>query len=273
MVDLHSHILPGLDDGAASTDASVEMALGAAAEGTRAMVATPHVSLNYDFDLATIGPRTGELNAALAARGIALAVLPGAEIALTRLPELRDDALEGLCLGAGRYVLVESPYGRGETLIEEALFGLQVRGYKPVLAHPERCPLFQANIDRLHRLTERGVVCSITSGSLAGRFGSTVRRFTLRLFREGLVHNVASDAHDAVRRPPALLDGFEAAARELPGIEEQADWYTRIAPEAIIAGESLPAQPRPPPSGSRWRWLPDRVRPLGARRATGGLKR
>lgn len=274
MVDLHSHILPGIDDGASGNEASIEIARVAAAAGTRAMVATPHVSVRYDFDLATIGARTGELNAALATRGIPLAVLPGAEIALTRLPELSDEALGELCLGAGRYVLVESPFTRGETLIEEALFGLQVRGYKPVLAHPERSPLFRANIDRLHRLTERGIVSSVTSGSMAGRFGSTVRRFTLRLFREGLVHNVASDAHDAVHRPPVLRDGFEAVARDLPGIEVQADWYTRAAPEAIIAGESLPPRPELPANGSRWSWLPRRVRPLGSRRAaTGELKR
>ncbi len=246
MIDLHSHILPGLDDGAPDIDVSLAMARAAVDAGIETMVATPHVNFEYPVDPHDIGPRVGALNIALARSEIALAVLPGAEVALPRLGEMDDEALRAVCLGGGPCVLVESPYVRGASFLEERLFDLQLRGLRPMLAHPERCPIFQDDPGRLARVVERGVLCSINIGSLTGRFGSVVRRFSVRLFRDGLVHNVASDCHDPVRRPPGLRAGFEKAEEELPGISDQADWYARAAPAAILAGEPLPPRPDSP---------------------------
>lgn len=246
MIDLHSHILFGLDDGAPDLGASVALAAAAVTDGTRQMVATPHVSEEYDPDLDTIGRRTGELNAALAREALPLAVLPGAEVALSRLPDLSDDELQALSLGGGGCVLVESPYSSSAPFLDEALFDLQIRGFTPMLAHPERSPVLQADRERARRLIARGVLCSITAGSLAGRFGSRARRTALELLADGVVHSIDSDAHDLGGRPPGLSAGLAAAEEELPGLGAQVDWYARAAPAAILAGELLPPAPTPP---------------------------
>lgn len=246
MIDLHSHILPGLDDGAPDLAASVSMARFAAADGVHTMVATPHVREDFPYPLGEIHSRTAQLNEALRSRGTGLRVIKGAEVAVSKLLDLDDSTLGSLCLGDGPYVLVESPYQRATDLFEQSLFDLQVRGFQAVLAHPERSPSFQRHPDRLATLVERGVLCSITSASMSGRFGNTVQRFTRVLFERGLVHDVASDAHDSTKRPPGLLAGFRVLERELPGILDQAPWFTNDAPAAILAGERLPPRPDPP---------------------------
>ena len=252
MVDLHSHILPGVDDGAPDMDTAIAMARTAAADGIRIMVATPHVSFEYELDPLEVGPRVGELNLALARNEIPLAVMPGGEIALTRLTALEDAALRPLSLGAGPYLLVETPYAGAAPFLEDALFDLDLRGFRTILAHPERCAMFESDRDRLARLVERGVLCSVNAGSMAGQFGRRVRDFTVHLFREGMVHSVASDAHDDDVRRAELTWGFEHLDGELPGIARQALWYTETAPRAIVSGAQVPAAPEPPSQRRPW---------------------
>jgi len=252
LVDLHSHILPGVDDGAPDIEASIAMARTAAADGIRMMVATPHVSFEYELDPMDVGRRVGELNLALSRREVPLAVLPGGEIALTRLTALEPEALRVLSLGAGPYLLVETPYAGAAPFLEEVLFDLDLRGFRTILAHPERCAMFDGDRDRLAKLVERGVLCSVNAGSMAGQFGRRVREFAVHLFREGLVHNVASDAHDDEVRRAELSWGFERLEDELPGIADQAHWFTELAPSAIVAGSQLPAAPEPPAQRRSW---------------------
>jgi protein-tyrosine phosphatase len=252
LVDLHSHILPGVDDGAPDVETSIAMARTAAADGIRIMVATPHVSFEYELDPMDVGRRVGELNLALAKQEVPLAVLPGGEIALTRLAALEPGALRMLSLGAGPYLLVETPYAGAAPFLEEVLFDLDLRGFRTILAHPERCAMFETDRDRLARLVERGVLCSVNAGSMAGQFGRRVRDFCVHLFRAGLVHNVASDAHDDDVRRAELSWGFERLQGELPGIAEQAAWFTEVAPSAIVSGGQLPAAPEPPSPRRPW---------------------
>lgn len=252
MIDLHSHILPGIDDGAADHEGSVEIAREAVADGIRTLVATPHVNSRYDYDLAEIPRLADELRGLLAQHEIPLTLATGAEVALSRLGGLCDRTLRGLCLGTGSALLVEAPYAPFDARIEEPLLDLQRRGFHPVLAHPERCPLFQRDIGRLKRLVNQGVLCSVNSGSMTGVFGPLVRRFTLRLLAAGLVHDVASDAHDHILRAPRLSVGFEVAETDLEGIFDQRHWYTVAAPSAILAGNPLPARPKPPRLYPRW---------------------
>jgi protein-tyrosine phosphatase len=252
VVDLHSHILPGVDDGAPDIEASIAMARTAAADGITIMVATPHVSFEYELDPMDVGRRVGELNLALAREEIPLAVLPGGEIALSRLTALEPAELRMLSLGAGPYLLVETPYAGGAPFLEDVLFDLDVRGFQTILAHPERCAMFETDRDRLVKLVERGVLCSVNAGSMAGQFGRRVRDFTVHLFRAGLVHNVSSDAHDDEVRRAEIRWGFERLDGELPGIAEQAGWFTEAAPEAIVAGAQLPTAPEPPAQRRNW---------------------
>jgi protein-tyrosine phosphatase len=225
------------------------------------MVATPHVRSDHPNDPDRIEAAVREVNQALTAEDVEVRVLAGAEVSLQKASELDDATLSALCLGSGDYLLVESPYRSSDIDLEGILWDVQARGLRPVLAHPERCPIFQRDPDRLRRLVNGGVLCSITAASLAGGFGSTVRRFSLELLYDGLVHDVASDAHDHLHRPPDLLTGFESAEADVPGIRGQASWFTVTAPVAIVTGrDALPPRPDPPPRPptSRWRRLVER---------------
>ena len=250
MIDLHSHILPAVDDGPRTLDGSLELARAAVADGTRTILATPHVNDDPRIGPELVAERLAELRPALAEAEIPLEVLPGGEIAIWRLVDLDDAALRALALGGGPYVLVESPFSPVVGDFEPMVLDLHARGHRVLLAHPERCPAFQRDPARLERLADAGVLVQITAGSMVGAFGSTVRRFTAGLLRDGLAHVVASDAHDAVKRPPGLTAGFAALERELPGIGEQRPWLTEAVPRAILGGTPLPARPPlPKPAG------------------------
>ncbi|HKP89649.1 MAG TPA: CpsB/CapC family capsule biosynthesis tyrosine phosphatase [Thermoleophilaceae bacterium] len=246
MIDLHTHVLPGLDDGPADLDGSIAMLRSAAAAGTETVVATPHVREDYLEGPEAIGPAVVRVQDAAAAEGLELGIVAGAEVAATMLMDLDESALDRLCLGEGRYILVESPYHHLPIHFADSVFDLQLRGYHPVLAHPERCVAFIDNRALLAEILERGVHTSITAGSMTGQFGGRVREITAWLFAEGFVSNVASDAHDALKRPPGLRRGFDALDEVLPGLAGQAAWYTREAPAAMLAGAELPDRPEPP---------------------------
>jgi protein-tyrosine phosphatase len=254
VIDLHCHILPGLDDGARDIAESVEIARRAAEDGTRTIVATPHVREDHPYELGEIEVRTRAVNARLEDEGVDVRVVTGAEVALSRVADLDDSALAGLCLGRGPYLLVESPYLPATVLLEAAIDDLQKRGIRPVLAHPERSPTFMGDRRRLAALVERGVACSITAGSMAGQFGGEVQRVTRDILERGLAHNVASDAHDPVTRAPGLTAGFGVLDPELPGLRAAMAWFTEEVPAAILAGEAVPAGSWPPPPQRRsWR--------------------
>ena len=138
--------------------------------------------------------------------------------------------------------------------MERAVATVQDAGLTPVLAHPERSSMFLNDPDRLERLVARGVLCSITAASMEGGFGDRMRRFAIQLLTNGLVHDVASDAHDHVHRPPDLGTGFERLEPELPGIEEYRAWFTVTAPVALLAGRPVPPTPELVPAQvPRWR--------------------
>jgi len=252
VVDLHSHILPGVDDGAPDIETSIAMARTAAADGIRVMVATPHISFEYELDPLEVGRKVGELNLALARSELPLAVVPGGEIALTRLAALEPDALRALSLGAGPFLLVETPYAGAAPFLEEVLFDLDLRGFRTILAHPELCAMFETDRDRLARLVERSVLCSVNAGSMAGQFGRRVREFAVHMFRNRLVHNVSSDAHDDDVRRAELRWGFDRLDGELHGIADQASWFTDDAARAIISGRGVPEPPEPPAPRRPW---------------------
>lgn len=262
MIDLHCHLLPGVDDGPATTAEAVALARGMAQAGVRTAVATPHVSADHPNGPERIAVAAAALATALAREGVDLDVRVGAEIELGCLARLDDGALAALGLGGGPALLVECPYGPLPPGLDEVLRDLRERGHQPVLAHPERSPGFQRDPKRLAAAVRAGALCSITAGSLAGRFGRTVRASALGMLREGLVHDVASDAHDLRRRPPGLREEIAAAEDRLPGVAALTEWLTEIAPAAILAGAPPPSRPALP------RARAGRLRGLRARRAS-----
>jgi protein-tyrosine phosphatase len=253
VIDLHSHVLPGVDDGPATIADSLAIAQAAAAAGTRILVATPHVSYRYPNDPGTIARSVEEANGRLSEAGVALAVRRGGEIAMDYLAEIGPTELPLLCFGKGPWLLIEPPFTsvlRGLDLVVE---NLQRRGYRIVLAHPERCYALHRNPLLLGSLVRGGVLTSITAGSLIGRFGEHIRRFTLQLAHDGLIHNVASDAHDIVKRPPGMAVEIERA-----GLGPLMEWLTEEVPAAILDGErTIPPRPAVALRGlgaSRRRW-------------------
>src|SRR3954449_12989021 len=194
---------------AGSRSACIRTSRAAVDAGTQLIVATPHIRADFNVDPVEIEPRVDLFNERLQRERLPLRVLPGAEIGWATAPELDDTQLARLSLGSGKRILLESPYGKKAVDVEGIIAGLEARGFQAVLAHPERCPLFQRDPERLRKLVAEGALCSITAGSMLGRLGGTVRTFTIEMLRDGLVHDVASDAHDHLHRPPGLVDGFE----------------------------------------------------------------
>jgi protein-tyrosine phosphatase len=238
VIDLHCHVLPGIDDGPNSIAGSLALARAAADAGIRTLVATPHVSWHYQNDAETIGGLVAELRALLSAEGVELELRAGAEVAMTRIDELEDDELARLRLGGGEWLLLEPPFSPIVTGLEEIVQEVRRRGNRVLLAHPERCPAFHRDPRMLASLVRSGVLTSITAGSLVGRFGATVRRFALELVHDELVHNVASDAHDLAGRAPGIASELEHA-----GLTPLAEWLTEAIPAAILDGGEIPARP------------------------------
>jgi protein-tyrosine phosphatase len=239
VIDLHCHVLPGIDDGPATLEASVAIARAAAAGGTRTLVATPHVSSRYPNDHGTIARLVDELRDRLAAERIALDVRAGAELGTTHLIDIDSAQLARFGLGGGPWLLVEPPFIQFANGLDGLLLDLQDRGHRVLLAHPERCPTFHRDPGMLESLVAGGILTSITAGALDGRFGGEVRRFALGLAAANMVHNVASDAHDTVRRGPAMADYIAKA-----GLDPIRDWLTHAVPQAILNGdETLPRRP------------------------------
>jgi protein-tyrosine phosphatase len=256
VIDLHCHVLPGIDDGPATMDGSVALAKAALAAGMRTLVATPHVSSHYPNEPAAIAQLVRECNERLEAEGVALEVRFGAEIAITRVVDLDPGQLRDLALGGGSWLLIEFPFTANAGALEVFALDLIERGHRLVIAHPERCAAFHGDRSTLRRLVDAGALTSITAGSLVGRFGGQARRVAFELVREELVHNVASDAHDHLARAPGI-----AAELEHAGLTPLAEWLTDSVPAAILGGEeTIPGRPplelailAPEP---RRRWLP-----------------
>lgn len=244
MIDLHCHVLPGIDDGPRTLERSVAMARAAASGGTHIMVATPHVSWEYPNRAEGIRARVIEVNGALAREGIALEVSSGGEIDASHLSELSEPELSALRLGGGDALLLECPLTLAAAPMDAIVFRLHRSGYRVVLAHPERSPMMRAQPGRLETLVRAGALTSITAGSLLGQFGREVRRFSFWMLAEGLVHNVASDAHDTARRPPNLRDALMAAAAlEVPALAHHVEWLANDVPRAILDSAPLPPAP------------------------------
>ncbi len=254
---MHCHVLWGIDDGPEAIEGSVALARAAAQAGTRTLVATPHVSARYRNDPTTIARLVDELNERLAAEEVAVEVLTGAEIAIVSVVEVEASQLRSLGLGGGEWLLMEPPFSPIAAGLQNTLSSLQRQGHRILLAHPERCPAFHRDPALLASLTDSGVLTSVTAGSLVGRFGEAVRSFALRLIDGGMVHNVASDAHDHLQRPPGMATELEQV-----GLGPLTDWLTNAVPTAILTGAAtIPPPPpveltrliRPPPQRGWWR--------------------
>jgi protein-tyrosine phosphatase len=201
------------------------------------------VSGNYQNDPSTFPERVAQVQAALESAGVALRVHTGAEVSHAMINELSEDALNACVLGDGKFILFEPPLNGPVPFIDRMVLDLQRKGFKVLIAHPERIAAFQRKIDIVEKLVGQGCLTSVTAASVGGQFGGTVKHFTRELFARGLVHNLASDAHDAEFRSPALGPMLDKAVAEVPELEGWLDYLTEDVPKAILAGETPPGDP------------------------------
>jgi protein-tyrosine phosphatase len=240
MIDLHSHILPGLDDGARDLDEAVEIARAAVADGTRVIAATPHVREDYPTTSTAMENSLSELRAALTRAEIDLVVLPGGEISLEQLDRLSLDDLRRFALGGNpSYLLLETPYFGWPLAFGDAVSHLVAAGITPVIGHPERNGAVQKDADVLAPLVRAGALVQLTAASLDGRLGSGPRACAMRLLDAELAHMVVSDAHS-----PDLREVGVSRARAALRDETLGRWLTEEVPRALLRNEPLP--PRPP---------------------------
>lgn len=239
MIDLHCHILPGVDDGAKTIEDSVAMARMAAATGTKTIVATPHM-LHPQFHVP--GPvaraKHAQVVAALAAAQVPVEVVLAGEIHWNpEVQRLLDTGeLIPLC-EKRRYILFELPYDAVPHAFRELCFQLQLAGVFPVLAHPERIAELQDHPDRIEAIRAAGIPVQVTGMSLTGEFGRKARKTAERWLADGAIDLVGSDGHNTVTRPPTL-DGAARVVRRVAGATAE-DWVTREVPRRLLAGEPV----------------------------------
>ena len=254
-VDVHSHVLPGIDDGAPDLIEALAMLRAAARSGTTTIAATPHVSSEFpNVRVPELAGRCAKLRDAIAEEGIEMALASGAEVSLVWALEASDEDLRLASYGQrGGDLLIETP-SIGVVRLDALLYELRARGLRITLAHPERNPEFQRQPDRLSRLVDQGVLVQVNADTL---LGDPRRSATCALGRDlcvhGLVHALASDGHRASSwRPVTRLAQVADAAAALVGADRAA-WLTADAPAAIIEGAQLPDAPAIV-TRRKWRW-------------------
>lgn len=243
-VDIHNHLLPGVDDGARNWDETLEMARRACASGTDTMIATPHRKWQRRQDAPTdwVLARVAEVRAALEREQIPLTVLPGVELQIG--PELAEELLSGAVptLGNGQWALIEPPFDHVPADALTHLRAVRDAGFGIVLAHPERNADVQRGLSFLNACAELGIVFQLTTGSILGRLGPRPQQTAEAILQHAadwpLV--IASDMHDLSERPPDLMAAARDAAAKIVGPTAAQD-MADSRPRAIVLDRDLPA--------------------------------
>lgn len=245
MIDLHCHILPGVDDGAKSLEESLLMARRAVEDGIHTIVATPH-TLNgiYINSAREVTPKVASLQETLSKKHIKLQLYVGADVHLCpHMLELIESGDAGTINNARKYILLEFPSQVVPPKVKDEIFSLKLNGITPIISHLERNPVIQHNIDILYEFIRMGALCQVTAMSITGDFGGIAMQCAERLLRHRMVHVIASDAHSSESRPPVLSQAVEAAAEILENYDDAERMVTEV-PAAILSG-NMPDIPKP----------------------------
>lgn len=251
MIDLHCHLLPGIDDGPATLDVSLAMARCAVADGITFTACTPHIYPGlYENNQAGIEAAVDALRLALAEAGIPLQLGTGADTHLA--PDLLGSIRAGRVptLNGSRYLLLEPPHHVAPPRFDQSVFSLMSAGIVPVITHPERLSWIETHYSVFGELVKQGAWMQVTAGSLTGRFGRRPKYWAERMLDEGLVHILATDAHHIDKRPPLLGEARDAAATRVGA--QEATHLVQTRPQGIIDDLSpsqlppLPERPRAP---------------------------
>jgi protein-tyrosine phosphatase len=239
MVDLHCHILPGLDDGPNTMEESLAMAESAIADGITHVVATPHSSDRFHFDFKHVRRLRDELQARIGSR-LELATGCDFHVNPENLKSLREDAPR-YCINQRDYLLVEFNEISIPPAMDQTLHEMQLAGLRLIVTHPERNGILRTRPERLKKWVQQGCFVQVTGASLTGVFGAIARKAALRWVGEGLIHFVASDAHNTHRRPLQLQPSFDVIANAFG--EQKARALFLENPLAAFEGRELPHVP------------------------------
>jgi len=241
LIDLHCHILPGVDDGPSLVEDSLRMAECAVADGIHTLVATPHTfNGTYHTSLSHILTHIAYLKNKITENQIPINICPGAEVRIHQ--DMDRSVKEGKTASindAGHYILVEFPYNMIFPGTRDVLFQLLLNGITPVLAHPERNLALQRNPDVLSDLVNMGCLVQLTAMSITGELGHDAMEYSLFLLKQRQAHVIATDSNNAESRPPILSHAVEATAHILGGDTEAAEAMVTENPRAIIDGKPL----------------------------------
>jgi protein-tyrosine phosphatase len=239
MVDLHCHILPGLDDGAANMEVSIAMAESAIADGITHVVATPHSSNEYLFDFSHVRALRDELQLKVGGR---LTIATGCDFHLNpeNLGSLRKDPRQ-YCINQRDFLLLEFNEFSIPPSIDQTLHAIQLAGVQPIITHPERNGILRSRPERLKKWVRQGCFAQVTGGALTGGFGASAQQDALRWIGEGLIHFVASDAHNTRTRPLRLQPAYNVVVDQFG--QEKARALFQDNPLAAFEGRELPHVP------------------------------
>ena len=255
-IDTHCHLLPGLDDGAATWDDALAMARLAVADGISTAIVTPHqLGTNRQLEGPAIRAKTAHLQEFLNQNNVPLAVAPGAEVRIE--PDLIEKVRQGEVLtlaDRGRYVLLELPH-EVYLPLDDMLENLRRCGLTGILAHVERNHGVLAQPSVIGPLVEAGCLIQVTAGSITGNFGPVVQKLACRLIEQGHAHFVATDAHGAKRRRPQMRRAFQKTV-ELAGYKTACDLF-RNHPDAVLNDRSIATRTKatPPKRSTLGRWF------------------
>ena len=253
MIDIHSHILPEVDDGAHSLDEALEMCRLSNADGITTIVATPHAHdhIHRTHDPAFLRQKVEELNALLGGQP---KIELGCELRFTH------DVVRHVCvsksaptLAGGSYVLVEFPHAVVPAGSDRALFELLSNQIRPIIAHPERNMMLMQQPELFYELVEGGALGQADTGSFTGQFGSKVQQAAQIMLENGLLHFVASDCHNTRNRLPGMSKATAVIA-ELVG-DDYAMAMAKSNPDAVVNRQPIPARPSPTMPKKKKRWV------------------
>jgi protein-tyrosine phosphatase len=244
MVDIHHHLLPGLDDGSTDLETSLAMARMAAADGITHITATPHANSRYPFDPVSNEELLQSIRNGLAKEGVSLTLGGGCDFHMSydNIQDAREHPRK-YTLNGHEYLLIELPDFSIPKQIDESFYELRLAGMTPILTHPERNPTLQRNPARLREWVQQGMLIQVTTSSVLGHMGKTAERMAHRLLADRWVNFLATDAHNVDHRPPKMRGACELVASKYG--QEYAQRICNENPLAVFEGRPLPPQEEP----------------------------
>ncbi|MFZ3588957.1 tyrosine-protein phosphatase [Bacillus sp. DJP31] len=237
MIDIHCHILPGIDDGPKDIHESIIMAKAAVSDGITQVMGTPHFTRKYENTKEIIVEKVKQVNEALVVENIPLKILPGQEPRI--YGEILEDYQNGKILtlnDSGKYLFIELPSNHVPRYTERLLYDFQMKEITPIIVHPERNQEMIENPDILYNLVEKGALTQVTASSVVGDLGKKIRTFSLQLLENNLTHFIASDAHNISTRSFRLGQAYEELDKEF-GV--QAVYMLKENAELLVLGETV----------------------------------